>query len=353
MKINKIQIQNFRKYIEANFSFLGEKNIILGPNACGKTTILEAIYFLSYCKSPRTVDSENLIRYNQGNFFISASILKGDSPTIISIGVSKKAKKAKKNGQYVKKLSDFAKEFSCVYFQPNELHSFLGYSLNRRSMIDQVIFKVYGNYPSLLNEYNKLLKQKGVLLQKGSLSYNERELLKVYNDSLAKICNRITLIRTRAIDDLNSILDNGTISLSKTENVFIKYIPSSVDYEKDLNELFDQEINLKQPVVGPHKDDIEVLINGESIKKFGSLGQQKSALLSIKIAFCEWIKKYTQEYPTLLLDDALGELDSDRQNRLFEIINNDIQTIITTTNLNEIKEDIRKSANIIELDKGE
>ena len=361
MFIKKLMIKQFRNYQSASVSFKKNINIIIGNNAQGKTSLIESMYVLSTTKSHRTSKDSRLILFGEDFARIEAEIEREQDDLELSLVISKKGKKASYNGIVQKKLSDYVGKLIVVMFAPEDLSLVKGGPQYRRRFMDMEIGQLSPTYLYHLGQYSKLLKQRNELLKQLRGNRQNELLLDVMTEQLVPHAVYVINKRIEFLGQLESFCKkvHGEIS-NQREEISLDYQNSfkqiEVDEESILQkyrDLYDQDIQLGSTNLGPHRDDFSVSINGINTHQFGSQGQQRSASLSMKLAEIELIHSVLNEYPILLLDDVLSELDDTRQTQLLNTIKNKVQTFITTTNIDGIDEDVIELADIFTIDNAE
>jgi DNA replication and repair protein RecF len=361
--IKNIQLNNFRNYTNLKIDFEKNINIFLGDNAQGKTNLLEAIYFLALGKSPRNYIKDDLIQWQKQYFYIKGTIIEEDCSTIIEIGLNKNNNKIiKVNGVEKKSFAEILGLFNVVIFSPEDLLLIKGSPNIRRNFLDGEISQIFPYYGKLLNQYNKIILNRNSILKTNKKDL--QKIIDVFDIQLAKVASEIIKKRLDVLEKIkilaNLIHRKLTDNQENLEIVYHSFIES-----KELAKLSKEEIenillkkyreslsiDLKNKVtsIGPHRDDLIIKINGYNVKKYGSQGQQRTAVLSLKIAEIELFVSYKGNYPVLLLDDVLSELDEKRRNFLLKNIKNKIQTFITTTDKDNL---ILNSGKIFKIEKG-
>lgn len=342
MYIKKIILENFRNYKNEEIEFDEKLNIIVGENAQGKTSLLEGVYLCSFGKSFRTSKDKEMINFGKDFFRIKGFFQKEDEE-IIEFALSKEGKKAAKiNGLKVEKISDIISDYFVVIFSPEDLKIIKEDPEKRRNFIDRELCQLKVAYYDSLLKYKKLLKQRNYYLKE---DFVDTQMLDVWDMQLAKEGSKIIHWRKNFVEKIGRISANihNKITDGKEKPSFV-YV-SGIEYNEDITEqekifydtlLMDRERDMyhRNTGKGPHKDDIDIFIDGKNVRKYGSQGQQRTVALSIKLAEIEIIKEESKEYPILLLDDVLSELDEKRQKYLFESIEN-VQVLITATELPE------------------
>ncbi len=368
MILKQLSVKNFRNYDDANLFFSSGINIFFGNNAQGKTNLLESIYFLSFTKSHRSFIDNTLIKNNAKSLRI-VGILKNKDifDTKLEITLEKDKKNIYVDDNIYKKVSDYIAKMNIIIFYPEDLDIIKGSPNIRRRYINSEISQYDVNYLNILNNFRKIHKMRNDYLKKISMNINyDKQYLSVINDYFINNAIKIYRMRDNFILELNKIVDtifydltgmNGfridyknSINISNFEDLSDDFLYDVLN-EKLINS-FDSEVRIGSSIIGPHKDDIEFYLGDLNLKFYGSQGQQRIAILSIKLAEVEILEKYTNDTPILLLDDVFSELDDEKKNRLLKYINQDIQAIITTTDLKNIDDDIKKNSKLFEIEDG-
>ena len=354
-------MKQFRNYENACVEFKKNINIIIGNNAQGKTSLIESMYVLSTTKSHRTSKDSQLILFGTDFARIEADIKREQDDFSLSLVLSKKGKKASYNGIVQKKLSDYVGKLIVVMFAPEDLSLVKGGPQYRRRFMDMEIGQLSPSYLFHLGQYSKLLKQRNELLKQLRINRQNELLLDVITEQLVPHAVYVLNKLIEFLKQLESFCKDfhGEISKQK-EEIQLDYINSFKNIELDeesilqkYRELYDQDIQLGSTNLGPHRDDFSVSINGINTHQFGSQGQQRTASLSMKLAEIELIYSVLHEYPILLLDDVLSELDDTRQTQLLNTIKNKVQTFITTTNIDGIDDEVIELADIFTINNAE
>ena len=341
MIVKNIELKNFRNYENEKIDFSPSVNIIYGNNAQGKTNILEGIYLFSMGKSNRTHHNEQLIKFGCEKSEINMDFMCGEREISARMIINKdKRKSIFMNDIPVKKNSDLVGKFNVVYFGPECMDIVKGGPSVRRKNLDILISQLRPNYFILISNYKKTIEAKRALLKERNI---DKITLEILNERLISLSVEIIKYRVEYIKKIEKISGEIQKEISfGSENLEIKYnsdcgIIEEFDGKKVKNSLEDRlmknygkEIELREIFTGPHRDDIEYFINGMNVKNFGSQGQQKTVVLVQKIAEVNLVKEERGEYPVLLLDDIMSELDFLRQSYILSKIRN-MQIIITCT----------------------
>lgn len=358
MFIKKIILFNYRNYKNLNLSFGKNINIFIGDNAQGKTNILEAIYYCAFAKSHRTSKDKELVNWNKEIAHLGLSISKQRLDKNIEINILKNGKKEIiVNSIKIKKIGELFGIFNVVMFSPEDLKIIKESPGIRRRFLDMEICQFDNKYYYNLVKYNKVLSERNSILKNRNLNI---DMLDVYDRQLASYGKYILEMRIRYIDKINFYGNkiHKDITMQKEDINFEYYstIKNLDDIENNFYELLvknrKKDIEKGITSIGPHRDDFLVYINGIEIKSYGSQGQQRTAVLSMKFSSLRIIKDVTSEYPVLLLDDVLSELDFSRKKYILSSIK-DIQTIITCTGISDINEYLDSDYKIYKVKDGE
>ena len=342
MHIKELKIQNFRNYEEQKIKFNENINILHGDNAQGKTNILEAIYLTSFGKSFRTTNDKDLIKKGETFTNIEVEYQKKDRNGKIKINILDK-KNIFINGIKIKKLSELLGKINIVIFTPENINIVKNGPEERRRFLNIMISQLRANYVYNLNTYMQTLKQRNNYLKKGN---NNEDMLDIWDEKLAEHGEKIYLYRKEFIEKIQEKIQEIHKEITD-EEIKIQYNSDFTNKEELLKKLKEhRKIDLIRgyTTVGTHRDDFKILINGEEVKVFGSQGQNRTSILSLKLAELQVIYEDIGEYPILLLDDFMSELDEKRISKFLNNIKN-IQVIITCTKNIEIKNS--KALNVI------
>ena len=347
MMVNKLIIKNYRNFKEAEAELNNSLNIFMGDNGQGKTNLMEAIYIASIGRTFRLNSENELIYFCENKSSLEIHITKNNYNIKIEILLEKnKKKQVFINGVKLDKTSEMIGILNNVIFTPDDLKIIKGSPVERRKFINIDISQIKPKYKYLLNKYKKITTERNMILKNYHANYKNKEIICIWNDYLVNTGTEISIYRNEYINKLKLYAADTYASISGNKEKLDIYYYSNIGfiteredikkafYEK-INKNFNNEILKGTSLYGPHKDDLIIKINGKELKYFGSQGQQRSAILALKLAEIEIIKEETGEYPILLLDDVLSELDNKRKSCLIHHIEG-IQTIITCTDDHEI-----------------
>lgn len=367
MLLENLQLKGFRNYDQADVTFSPGVNIFLGANAQGKTNMMESIYFLALARSHRTAKDKELIGWEKDFAKVTGSVKTQLNRFPLEIVVSNKGKKAKMSHLEQPKLSNYIGHLNIILFAPEDLEIVKGSPAVRRRFIDMELGQMSTIYLHHLVEYQKILKQRNQYLKQSNDSKNFDSIyLDILTEQLANEGAHVLYDRYRFTDMLEKWAQPIQSEISQTsEELTIKYV-SPIDSQifsqkesiyEELMRLYkeneDREKYRQITTVGPHRDDLEFYINGRNVQTYGSQGQQRTTALSVKLAEIELMKEMTDEYPILLLDDVLSELDDDRQTHLLKAIENKVQTFLTTTSLDGVNTDLLNQPKIFKVSNGQ
>ena len=352
MYVKKITLKNFRNYNEQEINLNKNINIIYGDNGEGKTNIIEAIFLCSIGKSFRTNKDKELIKFEKENASIYLEYEKSDRDGKIKIDINDK-KDIFINGIKIKKLSELLGKINVVIFTPDDIQILKEGPQKRRRFLDIMISQLRPSYLYNLNMYNKTLEQRNNYLKQIKIENKNEEMLEIWDEKLAEYGEKIFLYRNEFIEKIKNKITNIHENITnKKENIKIEYISDCQNKQEYLNLLKARrklDIIKGYTTKGIHRDDFMVYINNELVNVYGSQGQNRTAILSLKICELQVIYDEIGEEPVLLLDDFMSELDEKRRKSFLENIKTN-QVIITCTDKFEIA---NLDCNLYNVKKGE
>ena len=372
MKIKSLKLLYFRNYLSTNIEVHPSLNVLVGNNANGKTNIIESIFCLALGKSYRTKSDSECIMFGETATAMSCIVNKNDRELDIMLGINNKGKSAKIAGIKKTKLTDFVGELNVVLFSPEDLQIVKGSPALRREFMNREFYQFSRIYHKYYLMYQHLLKQRNSYLKdmrKNPKDEMSLAYLETLTSQLAKVALYITKERVSFVQDISKLTYKNMLNISNgQETLKIKYKSSILDALNiaEINDESFTEENLTKVMmkksfddimrgstkIGPQHDDLEFYINDLDAKMYASQGQQRSIVLSLKLAEINYLKEKTGTYPVLLLDDVLSELDKNRQLKLLDAINENVQTFITTPSISDIKEDLLKKAKVFKIEDG-
>ena len=372
MKIKSLKLLYFRNYLSTNIDAHPSLNVLVGNNANGKTNIIESIFCLALGKSYRTKSDSECIMFGETATAMSCIVNKNNRELDIMLGINNKGKSAKIAGIKKTKLTDFVGELNVVLFSPEDLQIVKGSPGLRREFMNREFYQFSRIYHKYYLMYQHLLKQRNSYLKdmrKNPKDEMSLAYLETLTSQLAKVALYITKERVSFVQDISKLTYKNMLNISNgQETLKIKYKSSVLDALNiaEINDESFTEENLTKVMmkksfddimrgstkIGPQHDDLEFYINDLDAKMYASQGQQRSIVLSLKLAEINYLKEKTGTYPVLLLDDVLSELDKNRQLKLLDAINENVQTFITTPSISDIKEDLLKKAKVFKIEDG-
>lgn len=348
--IKNVKMNHFRCYSSAYFEFSNTKNIIIGDNGVGKTTLVEAICYLCLGKSFKNIRDNEILQIDSPYFNVIGEIEDSDKAFLskIVIGYDKKNKKISNNGVFYKTLSEYVGKYKVISFSPDDLDLIKGAPSIRRRLIDIYLCQKEYIYTKTLSEYKHLLKQRNELLRNKNV---DMKYLSIVTNALIEKAIYIINKRNEFIAELDNFVQNKAKALTNNaENVHIEYKPNCNITE--IKEKFqnDEQLDILTQSTnnGPHRDDILIYVNDKKANIYSSQGQIRTAVLSIKLSIIDYFKTIDDNI-IIILDDVFSELDNFRQIKLIENIGNDSQVFITSTNVDNIPENIIKESKIIRI----
>jgi DNA replication and repair protein RecF len=341
MLLETLEAQNFRN-LSGSISFGAGLNILLGENGQGKTNWLEAVYLLATSKSFKTAKLTEAIRFDAGLALVRGRVKRSeDIHRDLQVALEGNIKTLSVNGKK-ETIQRYLGQLHAIVFNADELETVRGGPDTRRGFLDNGIVSIYPAFVQTVSDYNRVIKQKNSLLQtaqSGEYSLEKTAaLLEPWNEQLAPLAARVHKARIRFVERLNEALE---YKLFGSEEVSIRYV-SSLEGKGDMSDypaLIAERLKLRvqaelasgYSLIGTHRDDLEILFDGRDLRKYGSSGQQRSALLLLQLANLAVYYSQNQEYPLFLLDDIDAELDYRRIGQLLEFLEDKTQTVVTTS----------------------
>lgn len=358
MYLEHLLLNNYRNYDELDVSFENKVNVIIGENAQGKTNLIESIYVLAMTKSHRTSNDKELIQWKKDYAKIQGEIISKKGKNPLQLTITKKGKKARFNHIEQKKLSQYIGNLNVVLFAPEDLLLVKGSPQVRRRFMDMEIGQISPLYIHEMAQFQKVLQQRNHYLRLlQTKQQNDLTFLDILTEQFIQLSVKIVSKRYEFIQMLGKWAENIHKGISRgLETLQMKYKPSldvSEDmilskmievYEEKYNKIKAKEIERGTTLFGPQRDDCVFFVNEKDVQLFGSQGQQRTTALSVKLAEIDLIYSKIGEYPILLLDDVLSELDHYRQSHLLNTIQGKVQTFVTTTSIDGIDHDTLKEA---------
>ena len=336
MYMKKVKLENFRNYDNLEVEFKKDFNLIYGNNAQGKTNILEAIYLSAIGKSFQTNKDSEMIKIGKEKAKVEIEYKTKDREGKITVEIADK-KTFFINGIKQKKISDIIGKINIVLFYPDNIDIIKGGPAERRRFLDIMISQLKPNYIHILNKYLKTLDQRNAYLKQIKFDNKSKDMLEIWDESLSQLSYQIYTYRSEYIQKIkekikvihNKITNCGQQD-EKIEISFISSGKSQKDFYENLLRNRENDIRKGYTSTGSHRDDFDIYINDKKVNVYGSQGQQRTSVLSLKLTELNIIQDEIEEPPILLLDDFMSELDENRRNNLTNAIENN-QVFITCT----------------------
>ena len=364
MVIKRLNLVNFRNYSKVNLELGPSMNIFIGENASGKTNILESIVVLALTKSYKNINENNLIRLAKKKTKIKGTVKNDKSLKNLEIEIMETEKVVKVNNKRFYCLADYISNLNIVLFTPDDLELIKGSPSIRRNLLNMELSQLSSLYLNTYNQYNKILRTRNEYLKiLFTNNIADKKYLDILTEQLIDKAIVIYKLRNEYLEKINRNINNIFKNITGEENLSILYKPniSFDNYEDDslkktmmeiLNKNYQRELHIGMTMFGPHRDDFQFQLNDVDMKLFSSQGQQKSAVLAYKLSTIPIFEEKNGTKPVLLLDDIFSELDLKKKNRLLKYVNQDIQSIITTTDLKNISKKSLENTTIFKVSNG-
>lgn len=354
MKIDSLSLMNFRNYETLNISF-GKLNIIYGLNGSGKTNIVEAIYMLALTKSFRINNDKIMIKKGKIKAKIKGNVLKKNDENEFGVEISNDGKIVTINGEKQDKVSDYVSKINVILFNPSDTRLIDDAPSERRKMLNIEISQIYKEYLVVLTNYQRILKQRNFYIRGMYIngSYTS-EYLDILTKKLVEYGKVICKYRQDFIDNINKYIISNYEKIFGSGTLKIRYVStfknkSEDDLIKRFKDNYQKELSVGKTLEGIHHDDIMFILDNNNLKELGSEGQRKNAIISFKLAEINVIYDIKGYYPILILDDLFSELDKEKITNLLGMLDRNVQTFITTTDLKNISKKVIKDAKKIKV----
>ena len=337
MIIENISLKNFRNHNYLTYDFSENLNILTGPNAAGKTNVVEAIYYLSLARSFRTSEDNALIKKGKDRAEINATCREGELKRKIRIVITETGRQIFINGKTISKISELSTCMNVLLFEPKDVLFFKGSPKARRNFLDINLSKKSLRYLDYISRYNKVLKDRNDLLKSDKI---DPVLLDTTTEMLVKLSGPIVSYRQMYFKDINDILIKITRALTgvkgKLEIHYKPFVEYGKDFQKDALEAFkrakERDLSQKVTTIGIHREDFSIALNGRDIGEFGSQGENRIVALALKLSPYFLIED-KEKRPVVVLDDVMSELDLEHRKRLIQFVKKFDQVFITATKL--------------------
>mgnify|MGYP005798730841 FL=1 len=351
MQISSLKLLNFRNYETLELKFSNKVNLIYGKNGMGKTNIIEAIYMLGLTKTFRSNNDDIVIKKGKNIAKIEGTI-KDNIFNNYKIIISNAGKRIKIDNNKIAKVSDYITKVNIILFNPDDLKLIKDTPSIRREMLNIEISGINGEYLLLLNSYNKVLKQRNAYLKALNKKKDyETSFLNILTEQLVDLGLKIMWIREDFINNINSYISDIYYEITHKGTLKVVYKSEFLGKNKeDLLKMFEKnisrEIFLGKTIFGIQHDDLEFQVDSEIVKEFSSVGEQKNSIISFKLAEIKNIEEKLHKKPILILDDLFSELDEEKINNILMLIDTDLQTFITTTEITKVDKRLLANAKI-------
>lgn len=366
MQLEELTLHNYRNYEDTTLHFSSHINVLLGENAQGKTNMLEAIYVLALARSHRTANDKELINWQATAAQIKGRVRKNRGTVPLELDLATKGKKAKVNHLEQARLSSYVGQLNVILFAPEDLQIVKGAPQKRRKFLDMEFGQMSSKYLYNSSQYRKILKQRNRYLKDLHNHVSQDKVyLGVLSDQLAAYGAEIIAQRLALLEQLENFAAQIHAEISRgQEQLVFQYQTAIPEANRgSVEELYQylrqqyerleaKEIMQATTLLGPHRDDLAFLVNDKNVAAFGSQGQQRTTALALKLAEIDLMKQQTDEYPVLLLDDVLSELDDYRQTHLLTAIQDKVQTFLTTTSLSGVQEELLNAPKVFQIANG-
>lgn len=349
MYVQKLKLENFRNYDELELEFDPHLNLIIGDNGQGKTNLLEAIFMGGFGRSFRTSREREILKFHTDTAYLGVQFYQNGIESFLEMRfLEDKKKLLRYNGGVLTRLSEWVGRLNIVAFTPEDLKLVKESPIERRRFLDREISQMSPKYLLAFVHYNRALDQRNALIRNKSTQW---EMYEIWEEKMAQYGAQVISKRLEFVEKLNRISQGIHQQMTNgKENFKVEYLSfvvheNPLDYDTIVSAIKEKLENFREKDLergftwcGPHRDDLKLTIDGQEARVYGSQGQQRTAALSLKLSEIEIIYDETGEYPVLILDDVMSELDQHRQNLLIKTFEK-VQTFITTTELGAIKND--------------
>lgn len=357
MQILDLKLLNFRNYEKLELQFNPYKNIIIGKNGMGKTNIVEAIYVLALTKSFRGSKENVIIKYNTDLARIEGTI-KDKYKDTYKVIIKNNEKKVKINNTNIDRISDYISRINIVLFTSEDLKLIKDTPNTRRKLINIELSQFSNDYLKILTMYNKVLKQRNSYLKLLYVNGNaSKDYFDILTNQLIEIGMKVNKYRADFIDNISKYIEDNYEKITKKSGLKLVYKSDFLNKSKEeLIKMYKRELNrditLGKTNIGVHRDDYEFYLNDKNLKDYGSEGEQKNAVISLKLAEINIFKEEKNVNPILILDDLFSELDQQKINNILKFISEDIQTFVTTTDLKKVSKKLMENSKVFKVDNG-
>jgi DNA replication and repair protein RecF len=346
MFLKQLKLRNFRNYTELEFPFKKDVTVLIGENAQGKTNFLESIYLLSTAKSAKADRDEELIKEGESSLYIEGEVENQHEEVKLEIAMQsvsgKLTKRTKVNG-IPRRTADYCLNLAVVFFTPENINLVTGSPSLRRYQIDQTLSQIDKNYKRTLSSYENIIVRKNRILKSIQEGFAKKDQLTYWIDQQILLGAMLTQKRQEYFDFINT-------GEKKFGPFRYEYKPSEISLER-WTEYQEKEIASANSLIGPHRDDFQFFYENRDLSKYGSRGEQRTAVLDLKFSEVEFVESILGERPILLLDDIFSELDSSHRQHVIDLAFQQ-QTIIASVDWDKSLEESLKEAKVVKVENG-
>jgi DNA replication and repair protein RecF len=357
MQICSLKLLNYRNYESLDIHFSNHLNLIYGKNGMGKTNLIEAIYVLALTRTFRLGTDDVVIKKGK-NIAKIEGIIQDKMLNNYKIIISDTGKRIKIDNSKISKISDYITKINIILFNPDDLKIIKDTPMTRRKLLNIEISNINSIYVNCLTNYNKILKQRNSYLKAlNKKNVYQSEFLNILTEQLIDVGLKIIEIREEFINNINSYISDIYFKITGKGPLVVRYKSEFLGKSKDqLLKMFDKnisrEIMLGKTLFGPQHDDMEFIINKEIVKEYSSVGEQKNSVIAFKLAEIKNIEASLNKKPILILDDLFSELDQEKINNIIKLLDEDMQTFITTTEIDKVNPELIKKSKIFKCENG-
>lgn len=361
MNIASLELEHFRNHTHETIRFAANWNILVGDNGAGKTNILEALYYTSTSRSPRTAHIYDMIQWGNPSCVVRAEIQGAHTEGMVVHTLSHSTEHEITLNDVPYKGYALAGKIPLVYFIPDDVMALKGEASHRRKIIDFVLVQLYPHYKFLLTQYRRVVLERNALLRRIREGIDRAAQLEPWDTTLVKHSIALYTKRVEMIATTNRFLTTlardmfGAGTLTMEYEHFLKRHSTVVDepsIRTALAAMRDEEIKYGMTLCGPHRDDIVFLLDGHDVRKFASQGQQRATMLVLKCATARVLEETLHEQPLMIFDDVFSELDAAKKEALMRVLTHNHQVFLSTTSLDGIRDFVGSDAHTIHVNNG-
>jgi DNA replication and repair protein RecF len=354
--LRRLQLRNHRNYAQLDISMAPGVNVFLGANGQGKTNLLEAVAMLALSASPRARREVELVGPVAGASRIEADVESSGRRMELVIALNVEGERARRTIEVDgarRRAVDLPGHFRVTLFWPDDLGLVKAGPDQRRRFLNQLLVQVQPGYARALSGMRRILEQRNSLLKKMAAGEAAAGQLEVWNEELVRVGTEVVDARASAVNELAPEAARFHGEIGGGEQLEIEYIGPPEDMAAAVHNSLADDLRRGSTSIGPHRDDLRVLLDGQDARGYGSQGQQRTAVVSLKLAEAELVARRTGERPVLLLDDVLSELDLERRGALLRQVGGGGQVVITSVDVGPFPPDLIAKATIWNVEAGQ